>query len=280
MFNIIHLPLYSISFFILKPSQQSTIHFAPHSTSGKHWLLASTCVRVQLLSLSLLTMAQCPQCYTGTCARHRRQDHGRSAVAMPAGAQQTLQKMYDKLVGTQLSKLQAAAARDPSLASAEQFRQQLDASRERAIRKSAATKRPNASASSSAAAGSGLNPQAFAAIAADDSADDSASDSDDRRARKKKKSKKSKKERKSRKDKEKADRKHRRKHRKRSRSASDSSDSEADSRDSGSESRDSVSDASESDGGRRRSSSSRKRSRHKNSKKSSSSSKRRRRDSE
>lgn len=150
-------------------------------------------------------MAQCPQCYTGTCARHKRQDHGRSLVAAPANAQQTMAKIYDLMVGAKLKKLQAEADLDPSARHTEEFRHKLDASRDKSMRK-ASKKRSKTSRSGDAAAGSGLNPQALAAIYNDSSADES--DRRDKKARKRKKRKAEKK----------------RKLRKRSRSESDSSD--------------------------------------------------------
>ncbi|DAZ92629.1 TPA: hypothetical protein N0F65_012062, partial [Lagenidium giganteum] len=73
-------------------------------------------------------MAQCPQCYTGTCRRHVRQDHGRS-VAQPADAKATFNKMYDLLVGSKLKKLQQEADLDSATREAAAFREQLDAAR-------------------------------------------------------------------------------------------------------------------------------------------------------
>uniref|UniRef100_K3WW33 Uncharacterized protein n=1 Tax=Globisporangium ultimum (strain ATCC 200006 / CBS 805.95 / DAOM BR144) TaxID=431595 RepID=K3WW33_GLOUD len=135
-------------------------------------------------------MSQCPQCYTGTCARHRRQDHGKSKVAMPANSQQTLQKMYDMLVGSKLQKLQAESERDPSTQSTEKFRQQLDASRDKNIKKSS-SKSANRRVPA-AATGSGLNPQALAALY-NDSDDESGSDRKKTKKSRKSSSKKSKK---------------------------------------------------------------------------------------
>lgn len=207
-------------------------------------------------------MAQCPQCYTGTCARHKAQDSGRSA-AQPANAQGTLNKMYEMLVGAKLQKLQAEAARDPERAHSAAFRQELDESREKSLRKQA---RKRSKLVDAGVSGSGLNPQALAATYGSD-----ASESDGERGKRKEKKKKKsrKKHSSSRRDKDGKSRKRRR------RSDSDSDESSSSSDD------DSDSDDESSDGGRRRRS--RKRSSHRSHRKSSSSkrkSKRRRADSE
>ncbi|KAL4165994.1 hypothetical protein KRP22_014700 [Phytophthora ramorum] len=140
-------------------------------------------------------MATCPQCYTSTCKRHKTQDHGRSLVKS-TNAESTLQKMYDQLVGSKLQKLQAEAERDPSRQHTQEFRKKLDASRDKSLRKSHKS-RPKSTKSD--VTGSGLNPQALAAIYND-------SDSEQERKSKKKHKKHSKK----------------RKHRSRSDSESDS----------------------------------------------------------
>ncbi|KAG6617058.1 uncharacterized protein IUM83_04624 [Phytophthora cinnamomi] len=161
-------------------------------------------------------MSTCPQCYTGTCKRHRGQDHGRSMVKIKgAAAESTLQKMYDQLVGSKLQKLQAEAERDPSRQHTEDFRRQLDASRDKSLRKSHKSRSKLAKAD---VTGSGLNPQALAAIYGADSDEEG----DGRRKRRKR------------------DKKHKHKHsssssrkrKHRSRSDSDSaSDSDSDSSD-------------------------------------------------
>ncbi|OWZ06104.1 hypothetical protein PHMEG_00021688 [Phytophthora megakarya] len=123
-------------------------------------------------------MSTCPQCYTGTCKRHSQQDHGRSMVKS-ANAESTLQKMYDQLVGSKLQKLQAEADKNPSRQHTKEFRKKLDASRDKSLRKSRKSRSKLAAAD---VTGSGLNPQALAAIYDD-------SDSDEERKRKKKEKK-------------------------------------------------------------------------------------------
>lgn len=162
-------------------------------------------------------MAQCPQCYTGTCARHKRQDHGRSLVAAPANAQQTMAKIYDLMVGAKLKKLQAEAELDPSARHTEEFRHKLDASRDKSMRKASKKRSKSSRSGDAVAAGSGLNPQALAAIYNDSSADEGGRSDRKERKRKKRKSEK------------------KRKHRKRSRSESDSSDEDESSSSSSSE---------------------------------------------
>ncbi|CAI5744772.1 unnamed protein product [Peronospora destructor] len=105
-------------------------------------------------------MSTCPQCYTGTCKRHKGQDHGRSLVKCKS-AESTLQKMYDQLVGSKLQKLQAQAEKDQSRQHTKEFRQKLDASRDKSLRKSSKMRFKRNSAD---VTGSGLNPQALAAI--------------------------------------------------------------------------------------------------------------------
>ncbi|EGZ06970.1 hypothetical protein PHYSODRAFT_307032 [Phytophthora sojae] len=129
-------------------------------------------------------MSTCPQCYTGTCKRHRGQDHGRSMVKS-ANAESTLQKMYEQLVGSKLQKLQAEAERDPSKQHTRDFRKQLDASRDKSMKKSHKSRSKLAKAD---VTGSGLNPQALAAIYGADS-DDSDQEDEERRKRRKKKHK-------------------------------------------------------------------------------------------
>lgn len=230
-------------------------------------------------------MSQCPQCYTGTCARHKRQDHGKSAVAMPANSQQTLQKMYDLLVGTKLQKLQAESDKDPSTQSTERFRQQLDASRDKSIKKSSSRNSSSRRKTpSGVVTGSGLNPQALAALY-NDSEEDADRSGSDRKAKKSKKSSSKKSSKKHKKDKKSSSsrksRDKKRKH-KRSRSASesDSSSEESDDDDYSSSGSGYSSDGSDAEREQDRKSS-RKRSRH-SSKKSSKkrSSKRRRTDNE
>ncbi|KAG1684154.1 hypothetical protein DVH05_011836 [Phytophthora capsici] len=148
-------------------------------------------------------MSTCPQCYTGTCKRHKLQDHGRSMVKS-TNAQSTLKKMYDQLVGSKLQKLQADADKDASVHRTKEFRKKLDASRDKSLRNSHKSR----SKVAKDVTGSGLNPQALAAIY------DSDSDSEDERRKKKKKHK----------HKHSSSRK--RKHR--SRSDSDSSDEDSD----------------------------------------------------
>jgi hypothetical protein len=144
-----------------------------------------------------LTMSQCPQCYTGTCKRHLRQDHGRSVV-QAANKEDTLKKMYDMMVGAKLQKLKAEASLDASKAETEEFRQRLDAKREKSIKKSS-KKRSSRKKHDISGAASGLNPQAFAAInndldsSSDSSSSESESDEDRRRKKRSKKSKKKKK---------------------------------------------------------------------------------------
>ncbi|ETO77423.1 hypothetical protein F444_07374, partial [Phytophthora nicotianae P1976] len=157
--------------------------------------------------LLLLLMSTCPQCYTGTCKRHKRQDHGRSMVKS-MNAESTLQKMYDQLVGSKLQKLQAEAEKDPSKQHSKEFRKKLDASRDKSLRKSHKSRSKLAKAD---VTGSGLNPQALAAIYGSDSDSE-----EERRTRKKKKKYSSRK----------------RRHRSRSESDSDSSDISSDSDDS------------------------------------------------
>ncbi|POM58287.1 Hypothetical protein PHPALM_37085 [Phytophthora palmivora] len=147
-------------------------------------------------------MSTCPQCYTGTCKRHMKQDHGRSMVKS-VNAESTLQKMYDQLVGSKLQKLQAEAEKDPSKQHTKEFRKKLDASRDKSLRKSHNSRSKLAKVD---VTGSGLNPQALAAIY-----DDSESE-DERRKRKKDK-----------KHKHKAARKRKRRSRSDSESSSDSS---------------------------------------------------------
>ncbi|RLN93530.1 hypothetical protein BBJ28_00018952 [Nothophytophthora sp. Chile5] len=216
-------------------------------------------------------MATCPQCYTGTCSRHKRQDHGRSTVKS-VNAESTMQKIYDKLVGAKLQKLQAEAEKDPSRQHTAAFRQQLDASRDKSMRKSSKSRAKRANVS---VTGSGLNPQALAAIYGDDSSDS------DRESRRKKRKKDKKRKHKlasesssSHKSKEGSDRK--RKHR-RSRSDSDSGTDEDSSSESSGEG--SGDDAATSRHKHKKSSSSRKHSHHKKSSKKKKA-KRRRTDSE
>ncbi|KAF4316973.1 hypothetical protein JM18_008034, partial [Phytophthora kernoviae] len=109
----------------------------------------------------------CPQCYTGTCSRHKRQDHGRSMVKS-VDAEGTLKKIYDQLVGSKLQKLQAEAEKDPSNQVTTEFRRQLDASRDKSLRESSKSRSKR---SKEAVTGSGLNPQALAAIYGDDSSE-------------------------------------------------------------------------------------------------------------
>ena len=129
-------------------------------------------------------MSTCPQCYTGTCKRHKRQDHGKSLIKS-ANAGSTLQKMYDQLVGSKLQKLEAEAKRDPSSHHTTAYRKQLDASRDKSMH---SMHERRSQVSGSDGTGSGLNPQAFAAI---NDWDSDISD-DDRRTKKKKKKKKKK----------------------------------------------------------------------------------------
>ncbi|KAG7377218.1 hypothetical protein PHYPSEUDO_012022 [Phytophthora pseudosyringae] len=124
-------------------------------------------------------MSTCPQCYTGTCKRHKRQDHGRSTVKS-VNAESTLQKMYDQLVGSKLQKLQAEADKDPPRQHTKDFRKRLDASRDKSLRKSRKSRSRLAKAD---VTGSGLNPQALAAIYG------SESEGEERRKRKKAKTK-------------------------------------------------------------------------------------------
>ncbi|KAG6960314.1 hypothetical protein JG688_00009663 [Phytophthora aleatoria] len=161
-------------------------------------------------------MSTCPHCYTGTCKRHKRQDHGRSMVKS-VNAESTLQKMYDQLVGSKLQKLQAEVETDPSRQHSKEFRRQLDASRDKSLRKSHKSRSKLAKMD---VTGSGLNPQALAAIYGSDS------DSDEEKERRKRKKKKRKHSTPSRK----------RKHRSRSESDSDS-DSSGDSSDDSDDSR-------------------------------------------
>jgi len=155
-------------------------------------------------------MSTCPQCYTGTCRRHRAQDHGRSQVKS-VDAESTLQKMYDQLVGAKLQKLQAEASRDPDGQHSHAFRKKLDASRDKTLRKG--HKRSKLAAD---VTGSGLNPQALAAVYGD-SDEDAEEDEKEKRKR--------------RKDRKKHAHKHasyrKRKHRSSSSSESDSDSSES-----------------------------------------------------
>ncbi|CAI5718646.1 unnamed protein product [Hyaloperonospora brassicae] len=181
-------------------------------------------------------MSTCPQCYTGTCKRHKRQDHGKSLIKS-ADAGSTLQKMYDQLVGFKLQKLEAEAKRDPSSHHTTAYRKQLDASRDKSMH---STHERRSQVTSSDGTGSGLNPQAFAAI---NDWDSDVSD-DDRRSRKKKKKEKTakkekeKKEKKTKKTKKKEKCQHVHesmgctKRRRRSDSSDDSGGSDANSRDS------------------------------------------------
>ena len=125
-------------------------------------------------------MSTCPQCYTGTCKRHKRQDNGRSLVKC-TNTELTLQKMYDQFVGSKLQKLQTEAEKDPPKQHTKDFRKKLDASRDKFLRKS------NKSCSKLTimhVTGSGLNPQALAAIYGEDS---NTSDEDRKKDMKKKK---------------------------------------------------------------------------------------------
>ncbi|CAH0476299.1 unnamed protein product [Peronospora belbahrii] len=110
-------------------------------------------------------MSTCPQCYTGTCKRHKLQDNGRSVIKS-TNAESTLQKMYDQLVGSKLQRLQAEAENESCQQHTHEFRKKLDASRDKIMRKShgSQSKLGNVSVS-----GSGLNPQALAAIYGEDS---------------------------------------------------------------------------------------------------------------
>ncbi|KAI9909065.1 hypothetical protein PsorP6_014597 [Peronosclerospora sorghi] len=123
-------------------------------------------------------MSTCPQCFTGTCKRHTYQDNGR-LLLKSADAESTLKKMYDTFLTSKLQKLQAQAVHDPSKQHVKAFRKKLDASREKSLRKS------HKSRFNVDVTGSGLNPQALAAIYGDDS---DVSD-DERRKRKKDKRK-------------------------------------------------------------------------------------------
>ncbi|KAL3665137.1 hypothetical protein V7S43_009769 [Phytophthora oleae] len=156
-------------------------------------------------------MSTCPQCYTGTCKRHKLQDHGRSMVKS-ANAESTLKKMYDQLVGSKLQKLRADADKDSSGQRTKEFRKKLDASRDKSLRKSHKSR----SKVAKDVTGSGLNPQALAAIY------DSDSDSDSEEERRKRKKEK--------KHKHKHSSSKKRKHRSRSGSDSSSSDSDDSSR--------------------------------------------------
>uniref|UniRef100_A0AAV1TTA9 Uncharacterized protein n=1 Tax=Peronospora matthiolae TaxID=2874970 RepID=A0AAV1TTA9_9STRA len=124
-------------------------------------------------------MTTCPQCYTGTCKRHKRQDHGKSLIKS-ANAESTLQKMYDQLVGSKLQKLQEDAKKDVSSQITTAYRKKLDASRDKSMHQK---HKKRSKVSSEDLNGSGLNPQALAAI---NDRDSDVSD-DDRRSKKKKK---------------------------------------------------------------------------------------------
>mmetsp|Transcript_153781 Transcript_153781/g.373406 ORF Transcript_153781/g.373406 Transcript_153781/m.373406 type:complete len:112 (-) Transcript_153781:597-932(-) len=55
----------------------------------------------------------CPFCFTGTCKKHPKQDHGAGAKSIGvADPKATLNKMFDDIVGGQLEKLGAKARRD------------------------------------------------------------------------------------------------------------------------------------------------------------------------
>ncbi|KAL7685800.1 hypothetical protein Plhal304r1_c029g0095011 [Plasmopara halstedii] len=110
-------------------------------------------------------MSTCPQCFTGTCRRHKQQDHGRSLIKS-ANAVSTLQKIYDQLVGSKLQRLEAEAKKDTSKQHTKEFRKQLDASRDKSLRKS---RKSSVRKSKLYMANSGLNPQALAAIYDSDS---------------------------------------------------------------------------------------------------------------
>ena len=129
-------------------------------------------------------MSSCPQCYTGTCKRHKRQDHGKLLIKS-ANAESTLQKMYDQLVGSKLQKLQEDAKKDVSSQNTTAYRKNLDASRDKSMHQK---HKKRFKLSSEDSNGSGLNPQALAAI---NDRDSDVSDDDRRPKKKKKKMKKS-----------------------------------------------------------------------------------------
>ena len=113
-------------------------------------------------------MSTCPQCYTGTCKRHKTQDHGRSLVTCKS-AESTLQKMYDQLVSSKLEKLQAQAEKDQSRQHTKEYRKKLDALRDKSLRKSS---KMRSKCNRVDVTGNGLNPQALAAICDEESDDE------------------------------------------------------------------------------------------------------------
>ncbi|CAH0487725.1 unnamed protein product [Peronospora farinosa] len=126
-------------------------------------------------------MSTCPQCYTGTCKRHKSQDHGRSLVECKS-AESTFQKMYDQLVGSKLQKLQAQAEKDQSRQHTKEFRKKLDALRDKSLRKS---NKMRSKRNSVNVTGSGLNPQALAAIYGEESDGDRNKDTKKKKQRRK-----------------------------------------------------------------------------------------------
>merc|ERR1711920_1031224 len=144
-------------------------------------------------------MSQCPQCYTGTCKRHKRQDHGQALKSKVKDAKGTLNRMFDQIVGAQLSKLKKEANVEQNEQQRQAYREKVDKERSKALKKS---KKSSASISRKQKdlGLSGLNPQAIQAMAHNDSSDSDMSynsdtdsdeeDSEDGRRRRKKSSKK------------------------------------------------------------------------------------------
>ncbi|ETV96079.1 hypothetical protein H310_10720 [Aphanomyces invadans] len=139
-----------------------------------------------------MSNSTCPRCFAGTCKEHSKAALG-SAAAEKADL---IQRMYDNLVGKQLEKLKKAQDAAKLDADTEQYRDSLAKSRDKKREKRSYKAKGSSSSVAALHSGSGLNPQALAAICSSD--DDTGSKStssrrDDRKKRRKKDSKRAKK---------------------------------------------------------------------------------------
>ncbi|EQC38266.1 hypothetical protein SDRG_04691 [Saprolegnia diclina VS20] len=130
-----------------------------------------------------MASTRCPQCYLGKCKVHV------AAAGAVSAKELALQRMYDTMVGSQLAKLRKETSEATLEAKSSQYKDDLDKVREK--------KRKSSKKSSSKAkdvhSGSGLNPQALAAICSSDSDEDKrAKKSSKKKAKKAKDSKKKK----------------------------------------------------------------------------------------
>ncbi|KDO24093.1 hypothetical protein SPRG_10880 [Saprolegnia parasitica CBS 223.65] len=131
-----------------------------------------------------MASTRCPQCYLGKCKVHV------AAAGAVSAKELALQRMYDTMVGSQLAKLRKETSEATLEAKSSKYKDDLDKVREK--------KRKSSKKSSSKAkdvhSGSGLNPQALAAICSSDSEDEAkrAKKSSKKKAKKSKDSKKKK----------------------------------------------------------------------------------------